>query len=1649
MPDIYQIRFMYRKSCLSGNNPWNYVTMTGTPYLLDQQTVSTYVTRGCYEFGYSYVKCSNGYYANQKVYCAIPQDLNCTSARFRGGAGGEEDSLSVSITDSTLFSSCGEAGKVTVTSHNDYANITWKPVIGATGYRIIWKDSTLFSNDSVSNFYNQALVFDQDSSYTLYGLDPCKTYELAVITICSDTLESLWRYSTFFKANSSCDAPTFVTSVNVLDESAKIVWGSVLGANEYKVRYRQIGLGAGGSWTEISSPINEAEILGLIPNSDYEVEVRTLCCNGDSSAYSVRDTFHTLTIACHSPLVIDIITGVESATILWNSVPTATFYSISWHDVDSLTTFTNNVEASDTSFILTGLDPCKEYAVSVVSICNDTLASLITNENIVSTRTCSSPESTYTYDLYTTSVKVAWNEVEKATTYEFIYRREGEVNWDTLTVINPNVHLTTLIGNSIYEYQVRSLCCGDVWSKYSVIDTFYTPYDDCGTPIIQTIVPQTNEATISWKSVPSASAYRISWKPVGNDTTIIVEDILAMDTTTTISGLNPCIDYVVHIETICDSIGSSPSNDEIVKPNACGSIPAPYIFAVHTNDIQLSWNGTLYELGYEVRYRQVGQNVWQSLNIDTNFVSIQGLQANTTYEYEVRAICCVGDTSAYSTTDTITLPEFNCQAPSRVGILNSPEFDNVYVYWERVPAVQGYEITWYADTLNAPRFTTFKNVNEYNSLVIYPESKCINYKVELTAICTNGDRTTTVDTIFNKRKCTPISFLSAVNITFNSAQLIWDQIEGSTNYIVRYKANSIFDSVWTVANSIGNTYAMDSLKSSTVYDVEVSSVNCFGDTCSSKLYSFITRIDCKRPTTHIFVENNGIRVNWSTYYVANTYFVSWQADTLNAPIFQVGVNSPDTTYLIQNLNPCVSYKVRLDNLCSLSEYPEETYVTLPSVSCVNPTFVTVSNVTYSSSKVSWQNVTGATNYIVSYRLKNTNIWNSLSTQSDSIVLNSLAQFSEYEVKVASICCNGDTSNFSSVTNFKTRGCLDVVNLRLSNITTGSIFVSWDRFEFANGYHLQYRRIGVNNWQNVNQIQEPYYDVTGLDPNTQYEFRVRTICDIGFSNWSTKDTTTTDVCNAPTNVLVTSVTTSSFALTWDVQQNAVSYDIHYRVIGVNGWRNIRNIVANTHNITGLQQDTDYEFQVLTNCTGGGNSDWSVMDTVMTCTCGIPLTPTFSDIAATNLKVTWRRVHNATTYGLRYRRVGVNSWTTINNLVDTTRTISNLLPNTLYEFSLRSVCGSTHSIWTVPVQVRTLECLTPTNAQESNISLYGFRYNWDAVPNAVSYRLRYKAIGANNWHTVSNINTLYRDITNLNTQTMYEVQVQTDCGNQNSGWSNLDTVTTLSCGIPTNTFESNVLVNSFTYNWNSVPNAVSYRVRYRAIGVNNWQTVSNINTLYRNLTNLNPQTSYEIQTQTDCGSENSGWSNLDTVTTILCESPINIIASSVTNSGFTLSWNNVIGATEYQVRYKRSNQNNWQTISNILLNSRQLTGLQSTTNYLYEVRSNCNGDWSAWSSTQNVTTLGIRQSGETIVEQLKIQLYPNPSKGVFNLQIESAEIRDLKVTIFDVAGRLIFENNITLREGLNEYPYNITGISSGMYFLEVGEGDTMKRIKLVIE
>ncbi|HNE51145.1 MAG TPA: T9SS type A sorting domain-containing protein, partial [Chitinophagales bacterium] len=69
----------------------------------------------------------------------------------------------------------------------------------------------------------------------------------------------------------------------------------------------------------------------------------------------------------------------------------------------------------------------------------------------------------------------------------------------------------------------------------------------------------------------------------------------------------------------------------------------------------------------------------------------------------------------------------------------------------------------------------------------------------------------------------------------------------------------------------------------------------------------------------------------------------------------------------------------------------------------------------------------------------------------------------------------------------------------------------------------------------------------------------------------------------------------------------------------------------------------------------------------------------------------------------------------------------------------------------------------------------------------------------------------------------------------------------------------------------------------------------------------------------------------------------------------------------------------------------------------------------------------------------RIYPNPTGGNLNVEIQSIALYDTKLTVHDVLGKKVFEKPITLSKGLNTMQFDFSQLAQGTYIIQFADAD----------
>lgn len=263
-----------------------------------------------------------------------------------------------------------------------------------------------------------------------------------------------------------------------------------------------------------------------------------------------------------------------------------------------------------------------------------------------------------------------------------------------------------------------------------------------------------------------------------------------------------------------------------------------------------------------------------------------------------------------------------------------------------------------------------------------------------------------------------------------------------------------------------------------------------------------------------------------------------------------------------------------------------------------PTGLTVGAITNASASLSWGAITGATSYIIQYKTNSSTTWTTLnSVTTTSYNLTGLAANTTYNWKVKTDCSNYSvTSNFTTTNTSGGGGggsttCAAPSGLTNSGVTTNSITVQWTPVSGASSYTVQYKLSSSSTWTTAGSPSTNSYNLTGLNPGTMYNWRVKSNCSTGYSSVAAFTTSSNSgggsgggggsACNAPTNLANSNITATTARISWSSVPGASNYTLQIK-IGSGAFFTLGTVPVTSVTISGLSPSTTYQWKVKASC-----------------------------------------------------------------------------------------------------------------------------------------------------------------------------------------------------------------------------------------------------------------------------------------------------------------------------------------------------------------------------------------------------------------------------------------------------------------------------------
>ncbi|MDP4092956.1 MAG: fibronectin type III domain-containing protein, partial [Bacillota bacterium] len=860
-----------------------------------------------------------------------------------------------------------------------------------------------------------------------------------------------------------------------------------------------------------TSGTNSCTITGLNPSTTYNLTVKAKDAAGNlsdsSDLLSVTTDNASDTEAPSKPANLILISKTDTTiSMSWDASTDNT--AVSCYDIYNGADIIKQ-SVSGTSCILTGLNPCTGYSLSVKA--RDAASNSSTGSDILNVNTLPSIPSNVNAVPTTTSINLSWDAAPGATRYDV------EVDGNIIdNSTNTTYTKTGLLSNTQHTFRVRTKYNGDTsdWSTQVVSTT-----NTLSIPANINITKSLTSITLNWNTVNEATEYEVEADG------IVVSNLTG--TSYTQNGLTPNSKHSYRVRAK-NSGGTSEWSAIVTATADLTNIPSNVTTLSTNNKITISWSDVTAATGYDIEV----DGIIVDNGTSTSFIH-DSLSPNTQHKYRVRARygTNLGDWSSLITTLTSSdIPNMTVTA-----------FNNsIVLTWNSVNGAVSYDIEVDGNIILDIKGNSYVHSNlESNS----------NHTYRIRSKNSNG--ISEWSTLINQ---------TTANIDYSqdmTDSLSTTAFTASSQASSTYSAARAFNNIWNENNSGWMTPAGTCTNSWVETD--------FGSAKSIVRLTYQADAwnngDYRGGMKNFRVEYSDNNSSWNSAYTG----IALQNGSRQEFVWSaVGSHRYWRVFVIDCYNA---------SAIAISEIEMSGALT-PGFTV--PTGITIPNVTGTSITLNWTAVTGATSYDISID----GVVYSNITNTNTYTTNGLTPNTQHTFKIRA-------KNYSQISDWSTpvnQNTPLTAPINISkDIKSTSITLSWQAIPGATGYDVEVDGAIIDNGTSLT------YTNSGLLPNTQHKYRVRTRTDSDLSGWSDLITITT-ASDIPINITATSLN-STTTLTWPAVDGATGYDIEADGIVVGS----TNISSYTQ--YGLSQNSSHKYRVRSK-NSTGVSDWSELITQST-------------------------------------------------------------------------------------------------------------------------------------------------------------------------------------------------------------------------------------------------------------------------------------------------------------------------------------------------------------------------------------------------------------------------------------------------------------------
>ena len=873
-------------------------------------------------------------------------------------------------------------------------------------------------------------------------------------------------------------------------------------------------------------------------------------------------------------------------------------------------------------------------------------------------------------------------------------------------------------------------------------------------------------------------------------------------------------------------------NSTCIRPNTLTATN------ITSTSADISWVNPNSTQNCEIEYKPANDTTWQSVTSSAgNSYTLSGLDNNTIYNVRVSVICSSTESSLWSETlsfrtecdDISTLPYSENFDSNTYG-----SGDDAYVFcWDRYTNNSSRPVYLYPTTAahSTPNALRFYDGGGITNIAIMPR---VDASISLNAL--------------------QVSFYARKTSSSNPSPAVFE-----IGVMTDKTDPTSFESLDTIDLPISNDYAL--------FEYSLANYTGFGQYIAFRVSNgnggHNVRLDdvvldyiptCQHPTNLQIdtITSDMAEIHWSEVGSASQWIVEY-GPTGFTPGNGTVMSSSDTSFTINNLDPNTEYDVYVSSDCGGG---------LVSTT-ISGNFRTecgpIVTLPYSENFETGIYSTNHQNYIVCWDRYESDPEHYVYVPSSSTYAHSATHYLDFHYTPS--CFNIAISpEFDQSIDISTL----MVNFwacRTGSTGTLEVGVMTDKDDPTTFAVIDTIDLSASN---TYAYAEQYVKFNNYTGNGKYiAFRVSNATSCGFYI----DDVVFDIapdCSPVSDLTVDNITGTSAEISWTAGHfgTPTDYTLEYSESGQDSWTTINNITGTTYLLGGLNFSSYYDIRVKPNCDNSTTGDWTTLTFHTNCLVGGDFT--IGDGTNTSSYLPSYSLYN---YSYTQQIFLASEIGTPRTIESVTFDMAAYSVSRILKIYMMHTTESTSASWIPASSAQLVYSGAPTLHTGLNTFQFSNPFSYNGTDNLVMIVVDETGswTSGNSWRThtapFQASRYVYQDASAYSTSSTPSSGTSTTARNNVIFGAGCDTTTT--CVAP-HMAVSGISTNSVTISWVAGYQETAWEIEYKLHSDTGWTAFGPATSSPETITNLTPNTTYDIRMRSDCGGEYSYWTSI-TVTT----------------------------------------------------------------------------------------------------------------------------------------------------------------------------------------